>query len=137
MLAEASYQSKAERRSFQRETIEIPFLYNTQNSHTLLKGEWKEGSTLDIGPALFGGMSFYTDESLEIGRSICIALYIDLEKLKSMEFPKDELPGIHTGQVLNVLEDDRGKKIVVLFTGYEPDGFEIDPPSGCSVLSFE
>ena len=137
MLTDSACKPNTERRSYQRAKVSVPFLYNLGESVSVLNGEWKEANTWDLGPALIGGLSFYSSDPIETGSQIHIALYTDLEKKRLLETSDEEIPGIHTGHISNVTDDDRGKKFVVMLTGFEPGDSESGQQPGCSVLRFD
>ncbi|RJP35332.1 MAG: PilZ domain-containing protein [Candidatus Omnitrophota bacterium] len=111
----------AERRIFDREIVNIPFIYSLEEGKTFLEGEWKEGITVDIGPVLVGGLAFYTDEELEIGNAIRLALFMDLELKKMWETERDGIPPIYEGRICRISTDEKGKKAAVVFRGLEKD----------------
>ncbi len=109
----------AERRIFDREIVNIPFIYSLEEGKTFLDGEWKEGITVDIGPVLVGGLAFYTDDELEIGSAIRLALFMDLELKKMWETERDGIPPIYEGRICRISTDEKGKKVAVVFRGLE------------------
>ncbi len=108
-----------ERRVFDREVVNIPFIYTLEPGDSFQEGEWKEAVTVDIGPVLVGGLAFYTDEEIEIGSSIRLALFMDLELKKMWENDRDGIPPIYDGKVCRVTSDEKGKKVAVVFRGLE------------------
>jgi len=106
-----------ERRVFEREIINIPFIYSYDEGETLLEGEWKEGVTIDIGPVLIGGLAFYTEETVEVNRPIRIALFMDLELKRIWEKEREGFPVIYHGIVRRIFRDEKGQKVAVLFHG--------------------
>ena len=107
-----------ERRKFERETARIPFVYSLDPGNTHLEGEWKEAVTEDIGPVVVGGVAFYTEDDIQPGTPIRIALYMDLETLKAWDPASKDFPPIYHGEVLRVTEDEKGRKVAVVFRDF-------------------
>jgi len=107
-----------ERRVYERETISIPFIYSLDEGTTLSEGEWRESVTVDIGPVLVGGLAFYTKDEIELNRKIRIALFMDLELKKVWEKEKEGFPVIYHGTVCRITNDEKGKKVAVIFEGF-------------------
>jgi hypothetical protein len=108
-----------ERRVFERENVQIPFIYSIEEGETFSDGEWKEAITVDIGPVLVGGLAFVSEEPFEIGDKIRIALFMDLELKKVWESEPDGFPAIYNGRVCRITDTEEGKKVAVLFRDME------------------
>ncbi len=108
-----------DRRVFEREVVRIPFIYSLDKGNSFDEGEWKEATTEDIGPVLVGGLAFYTDEDILMDSDIRIALFMDLNLKKIWQEESDEFPAIYHGKVCRISHDENGKKVAVVFRGFE------------------
>lgn len=110
-----------ERRLFEREDVQIPFIYSLDHGVSLGEGVWKEATTTDIGPVLVGGLAFYSEDTLEVGQYIRIALFMDLELKKIWEAERENFPVIYHGTIHRINRDEKGTLIAVLFKGLNPE----------------
>ncbi|HOJ59899.1 MAG TPA: PilZ domain-containing protein [bacterium] len=106
-----------ERRIFERENVAISIIYSLDDGVSMLEGEWFEAQTIDIGPVLVGGISFYTERKIEPGRPIRLALFMDLQLKESWSQESESFP-IYKGKVLRVSPHNRGYKVAVEFQGF-------------------
>ncbi len=114
-----------ERRVFDRELVNIPFIYSLDEGDSFQDGEWREGVTVDIGPVLVGGLAFYTeDKDLNVGDSIRLALFMDLELKKMWETERDGTPPIYYGKICRITNDGKGKKVAIVFRGLDQEEME-------------
>ena len=107
----------SERRTFEREEVNIPFIFTLDDVDTIAEGEWHEAHTIDIGPVLVGGLAFYTDLKIESSASIRIALFMDLELRKTWKPGNESFP-IYKGTVCRITNTDEGQRIAVMFKGF-------------------
>lgn len=106
-----------ERRTFEREEVNIPFIFSLDNVETIAEGEWHESHTIDIGPVLVGGLAFHTDMKIEPNASIRIALFMDLELRKTWKPGNESFP-IYKGTVCRITHTEEGKRVAVMFKGF-------------------
>ncbi len=106
-----------ERRTFEREQVNIPFIYCLDEVDSITSGEWFEAKTIDIGPVLVGGLAFHTDRPIEANSPIRIALFMDLELRKTWQ-PENESFPIYKGTVCRITTDEIGQRIAVMFKGF-------------------
>ncbi|MFB3788065.1 MAG: PilZ domain-containing protein [bacterium] len=106
-----------DRRVFERENVNISIIYSLDEGASLQDGEWFEAQTLDIGPILVGGISFYTEHRIEPDRPIRVALFMDLQ-LKDAWNQESEMFPIYQGTVLRVIPHNRGYKVAVAFQDF-------------------
>lgn len=106
-----------ERRTFEREQVNIPFIFSLDEVDSISEGEWFEAQTVDIGPVLVGGLAFYTDRKVEPNSPIRIALFMDLELRKTWQ-PENENFPIYKGTVCRIVPEDQGNRIAVMFKGF-------------------
>ncbi len=109
-----------DRRVFERENVNISIIYSLDQGPSLLDGEWFEAQTIDVGPVVVGGVSFYTERKIEPHRPIRIALFMDLQLKESWSRETEMFP-IYQGIILRVHPYDRGYKVAVAFQGFAQD----------------
>jgi len=107
-----------ERRVFERESVNLSFIFSVDEGKALTEGDWYEASTVDIGPVLVGGMAFQTDMLMEVGSHIRVALFMDLELKKAWENEPEGFP-IYKGTVCRVIPNKYGNHVAITFKGFE------------------
>lgn len=108
-----------ERRVFERDNVEIPFIFSPDEGDSFDQGAWQEAVTEDIGPVLLGGMAFYYDQPLEKGQQLRIALNMNLELRAIWLKDKETFPIVYLGTVCRVNEVNGQYRIAVVFEGFE------------------
>ncbi len=107
-----------ERRTFERELVNIPFIFSLEEGEAFSDGEWYESKTVDIGPVLVGGLAFESSLDIKPNDQIRIALFMDLELRKSWQ-PENETFPIYKGTVCRITDaEGEGKRIAVVFKGF-------------------
>lgn len=104
-----------ERRIYEREQVNIPFIYSLDEGESLHDGEWNEATTVDIGPVLVGGLAFFTDQAIEVGQPVRIALFMDLNLKQAWEQDEVGFPVIYNGTVCRVQDTEQGRRVAVSF----------------------
>jgi len=107
-----------ERRTFEREMVNIPFIFSLEEGDSFTEGEWHESKTVDIGPVLVGGLAFESTLDIKPNDQIRIALFMDLELRKSWQ-PENETFPIYKGSVCRITDGEGDeKRIGVVFKGF-------------------
>lgn len=109
-----------ERRAFEREEVNIPFIFSLGDRTSIQDGEWFEAQTIDIGPVLVGGIAFYTSCPVAIGERVSIALFMDLEMKQLWRDDSNQVP-VYSGKILRVQQENAQYKVAVCFDGYEEE----------------
>jgi len=111
-----------ERRKFEREKVEISFIYSLDEGESLADGEWEEGVTDDIGPVLVGGMAFFSKKPLELNQEVRIALFMDKNLREVWMKEKEAFPSIYHGRVCRCEKHSPSNyRIAIEFKGFEHD----------------
>lgn len=110
-----------ERRIFEREAVAIRFIYSLGEGNSLLEGDWSEAETVDMGPVLVGGLSFYSDDPIPPNTPIRIALFMDLELRKVWEKEQEGFPMIYHGTTCRLTEENGKHRVAIVFLGFERD----------------
>jgi hypothetical protein len=106
-----------EKREYQRETVAIPFIYSADEGQNLSEGEWHEAVTVDIGPVLVGGIGFETEDDLNEGQSVRVALFMNLKLKGVWEREGGNFPIIYNAKVLRVSPLNGRRRIALIFGG--------------------
>ena len=118
-----SQATEQEKREYQREKVNIPFIYSLDEGNSLSDGEWHEATTMDNGPVLVGGIGFETKDEFEEGQQVRVALFMDLQLKSIWERQGGSFPIIYNARVLR--SENRGdcNRVALVFGGLaaEPD----------------
>ena len=118
-----SQAAEHEKREYQRERVNIPFIYSLDEGSSLSEGEWYEATTIDIGPVLVGGIGFETDKNLEPNQSVRVALFMDLHLKEIWERQGGSFPIIYNARVIRTEKVEDRNRVALIFGGLaaEPD----------------
>lgn len=111
----------SEKREYEREQVSIPFIYTLDEGKSLSEGEWREASTVDIGPVLVGGIGFETDDDIQEGQSVRVALFMNLKLKNVWEREEGNFPIIYSAKVVRVVQLGDRRRVALVFGGMVGD----------------